>query len=173
MVKQTILKRDKTTKQKSDNEKKDMMIAFIDSIPKLPSHYCRADSKKLYLEENFKNKTELYDLYEKHCEEQQISPLSICSFMKAMQEMNISIHRPKKDQCDLCCAHKVGNISEEEYRIHLAKKDQARNEKAKDKEAAMKGEFHLFTMDVQAAKLCPMLFASKLYFRSKLQVHNF
>lgn len=28
-------------------------------------------------------------------------------------------------------------------------------------------------MDVQAVKLCPMLYASKLYFKSKLQVHNF
>ncbi|CAG9812843.1 unnamed protein product [Phaedon cochleariae] len=173
MVKQNNLKRYKTAKQKGDNEKKNIMIAFINSIPKLPSHYCRADSKKLYLEENFKNKTELYDLYKSHCEEQQNSPLSICSFMMTLQEMNISIHQPKKDQCDLCCSYKVGNTSEEEYRNHIAKKDQARNEKAKDKEAAMRGEFHVFTMDVQAVKLCPMLYASKLYFKSKLQVHNF
>ena len=149
------------------------MINFVNSIPKLPSHYCRADTKKLYLEESFKNKTELYDLYKNHCEELHSLPLSICSFMTVLNKMNISIHHPKKDQCDLCCSYKVGKVSEEEYRHHMKRKELARNKKINDKEAALNGECHLFTMDVQAVKLCPMLYASKLYFKCKLQVHNF
>ncbi|CAH0558565.1 unnamed protein product [Brassicogethes aeneus] len=120
-----------------------------------------------------KNKTEVYNLYKEHCELQQSQPLSICSFMDALSEMNISIHQPKKDQCDLCCAYKVGNVTEEQYKNHIEKKEQARKEKSKDKEAAKRKECYVFTTDVQAVKLCPMLYASKLYVRSKLQIHNF
>lgn len=166
-------KQKSTNKQLENKKNKDLMIQFIKSIPKLPSHYCRVDTKKLYLEENFKNKTEVYNLYIKHCEQQQNSPLSICTFMDTLSEMNIAIHRPKKDQCDLCCSYKVGNTTEEQYKNHMRRKKQARNEKKRDKEAAIRKQCYMFTMDVQAVKLCPMLYASKLYFKSKLQVHNF
>ncbi|KAL3283490.1 hypothetical protein HHI36_006630 [Cryptolaemus montrouzieri] len=53
----------KTIKQIEDNESKTAMISFINSIPKLTSHDCKADLSKLYSEENFKNKTEAYELY--------------------------------------------------------------------------------------------------------------
>lgn len=54
--------KERTTKQKNDHEKKNFMNDFINSVAKLPSHYWRSDTKKLFLEENFKNKTELYEL---------------------------------------------------------------------------------------------------------------
>lgn len=173
MPKCKALKKQRTNKQQKNNERRDLMIEFVNAIPKLPSHYCRADTKKLYFEESFRNKTEVYILYKKHCEARQELPLSICAFMTILTEMNISIHQPKKDQCDLCCSYKVGQISEEHYKHHIEKKEQARSEKSKDKEAASNGKCYVFTMDVQAVKLCPVLYASKLYFKSKLQVHNF
>lgn len=90
-------KQKQTTNKHLENKKnKDLMIQFIHSIPKLPSHYCRVDTKKLYLEENFKNKTEVYNLYKEHCEQQQHCPLSIWTFIDTWSEMNIAIHRPKK-----------------------------------------------------------------------------
>lgn len=47
----------------SDNVLKDAK-EFILSLPLLPSHYCRRDSKKLYLPEEFKNITNLYRIYQ-------------------------------------------------------------------------------------------------------------
>ncbi|KAL3273019.1 hypothetical protein HHI36_014475 [Cryptolaemus montrouzieri] len=70
------------------------------------------------------------------------------------KKMNIAIHRPKKDQCDLCCSHKVGKLSDEEYNAHIIRKEKARQEKSKDEENAVRGECHVFDMDVQAVKLC-------------------
>ncbi|KAL3267841.1 hypothetical protein HHI36_006983 [Cryptolaemus montrouzieri] len=73
-----------------------------------------------------------------------------------VHEMNIAIHRPKKHQCDLCCSHKVGKISDEENNAHIIRKEKARQENA------VRGECHVFAMDVEEVKLSPMLFASKL-----------
>lgn len=52
-------------------------------------------------------------------------------------------------------------------------KNTARAEKNRDKEAAQKGIIHALTADLQAVKLCPVLNASALYFKTKLAVHNF
>ncbi|XP_050299709.1 uncharacterized protein LOC126738418 [Anthonomus grandis grandis] len=40
---------------------------FLKQLPKLPSHYNRANSSKLYLEPIFKSLKQLYDLYSEHC----------------------------------------------------------------------------------------------------------
>lgn len=36
---------------------------FVEELPKLESHYCRKSSTKLYVEQTFKTKSELYLLY--------------------------------------------------------------------------------------------------------------
>ncbi|CAG9792699.1 unnamed protein product [Diatraea saccharalis] len=43
----------------------------------------------------------------------------------------------------------------------------------KDKDRALAREVHVFTHDLQSVKLCPMLQASALYYKTKLCVHNF
>lgn len=89
-------------------------------------------------------------------------------------ELNRSLFTPKKDQCDTCCSHKVGNITEDIYNAHIRSKNTARNEKVMDKDRAQKfGDVHVFTHDLQAVKLCPQLQASALYYKTKLYVHNF
>lgn len=89
-------------------------------------------------------------------------------------ELNRSLFTPKKDQCDTCCSHKVGNITEDIYNAHIRSKNTARNEKVMDKDKAQKfGDVHVFTHDLQAVKLCPQLETSALYYKTKLCVHNF
>ena len=69
--------------------------------------------------------------------------LSIKTFHDEFAELNLSLFRPKKDQCDLCISFKVGNTSEDLYKHHIEKKNTAREEKATDKENAK----HVYTMD--------------------------
>ena len=47
--------------------------------------------------------------------------------------MNLGLFKPKKDECDLCIGHNVGNVSDEAYAEHLLNKEEARAEKKKDK----------------------------------------
>lgn len=53
--------------------------------------------------------------------------------------MNLSVYHPKKDMCDVCVGHGVGNISDEQYNMHISLKEDARKEKAVDKEKSKQG----------------------------------
>ncbi|KAL5246401.1 hypothetical protein ACI65C_013809 [Semiaphis heraclei] len=53
-----------------------------------------------------------------------------------MKENKVSIFKPRKDQCDLCSAYENFQVSEEEYAMHIALKNSAREEKQKDKKNA-------------------------------------
>ena len=59
------------------------------------------------------------------------------------------------------------------YDLHIARKKRANEEKDFDKKAALEGRRHAFTMDKQAVKLSPDINASAIYFKTRLQVHNF
>lgn len=87
--------------------------------------------------------------------------------------MNLSLYQIKKDKCDLCTQYEVGNINEEEWNKHITRKNRARLEKIKDKEAALEKKYRLLTMDLQAVKVCPSLQASAIFFKTKLSCHNF
>ncbi|CAG4954258.1 unnamed protein product [Parnassius apollo] len=147
---------------------------FFASLPKMPSHYCRASTSKQYLEPIIDDKTALYRLYTIECEKTERAPLSRWTLCKVFDELNLSLFTPKKDQCDTCCSHKVGNITDDKYNAHIRLKDMARNKKLRDKDRAQQfGDIHIFTHDLQAVKLCPQLQASALYYKTKLCVNNF
>ncbi|KAK3705423.1 hypothetical protein RRG08_034001 [Elysia crispata] len=84
---------------------------FLDSLPKMPSHYCRKDTKKLYVEPLFKSYADLYEEYTK----QNIQSMSRSSFMKEIASMGISIFHPRKDRCDICCSFDTGNIGQDDF----------------------------------------------------------
>lgn len=83
--------------------------------------------------------------------------------------MNLSLFRTKKDECDACVAHKTGNLADEQFALHREKRQEARNEKSKDKES----DNMVFCMDLQSVLLSPKSNVSSLYFKTKLIVHNF
>lgn len=58
------------------------------------------------------------------------------------------------------------------YYAHIQAKDQAPAKKTRDKEAAS-DKIIVWTMDLQAVLLCPKTKASTMYYKTKLQVHNF
>lgn len=102
---------------------------FLGSLSKLPSHYCRADTGKEYLETTIPSKTKLYEVYRNWCQENGKQIGSRWLLMRVFNGMNLGFHQPKKDQCDICCSYQTGNITEPEYQRHLQKKDRAREEK--------------------------------------------
>lgn len=146
---------------------------FLRQLPKLPSHYNRANSSKLYLEPIFKSLKQLYDLYLEHCKKADKHTVSTKTFYNQFNESNLALYVPKKDQCDICVAHKVGNLSDDKYAEHIKRKDRARTEKATDKDLAQSGQCIVLTMDLQAVKVCPVVQASSIFFKTKLSCHNF
>lgn len=40
---------------------------FFDSLPKLPSHYCRQSTTKMYLETTFSSMAQVFSFYKQEC----------------------------------------------------------------------------------------------------------
>ncbi|VEN44991.1 unnamed protein product [Callosobruchus maculatus] len=144
---------------------------FLERLPKLPSHYCRSSTSKMYLENVFNSYSEVYELYLKETDKELVCSKPV--FMSEMKLLNIDIFQPRKDQCDLCFSFKQGNVSSDIYQQHLIEKNRAREEKSLDKEKALAGEVCAYTMDVQAVQLVPFVLAGIIYFKQKLACHNF
>ena len=113
----------------NDNKKRQIIKQFLDTIPKLPSHYCRKSTSKLYLEPSWKSKSELYSLYKDNwCQERQIDAASSTLFSYVFEEMNLALFTPKKDECDVCVGYRTKNIKESKYQMHIDKKEEAQKE---------------------------------------------
>ncbi|KAL4720744.1 hypothetical protein ACJJTC_006818 [Scirpophaga incertulas] len=146
------------------------LIGFLNSIPKMESHYCRKTTAKLYLLPEWTSKRALYEFYIKDwCATRNIKLLSIAKFSNTLEIENISLFKPKKDECEKCLSHKIGNIPDTEHKEHIERKNEARIEKENDKNS----EEHVFTMDTQAVLLAPKSNVSSLYYKTKLCTHNF
>jgi hypothetical protein len=77
--------------------------AFIESIPAVPSHYCRADSTRTYFPADMKNVASLYRLYKKKCDDDKNVSVSEKVFKNIFKsKFNIGFHVPKKDKCVIC-----------------------------------------------------------------------
>ncbi|KAF2886403.1 hypothetical protein ILUMI_19770, partial [Ignelater luminosus] len=137
------------TKRNPINSKNRLTIkAFFESLPKLPSHYCRPSSRKVYLENGFTSYSDVYELYRKETSEE-----LICSRPVVVNEMkleNIDIFQPRKDQT---------------YHTYHNQKNRARQERCQDKDGALSGETCAYTMDVQAVQLVLSLQAGIIYFK--------
>lgn len=168
----------KTNKHSSSSRDKEngklYLKEFLDSLPKLPSHYGRSNSSKLYLETTIRSLNQLYNLYKEKCTDENKSPLSRTVFNQSFYSINLSIHPIKKDKCDMCTQHEVGQLSDEMWNTHIHKKDRAREEKKKDIEyVKSSGQGRILTIDLEAVKCCPYVQASAIFFKLKLCCHNF
>ena len=105
---------------------------FLNTIPKVESHYCRRDSQKQYVEPVFGSFADLYREYQVYCGENNSEPSSRSTFRTVFNNMNMSLYKPKKDQCDTCCQYKEGNLAREAYDKHIELKNQARAQQDND-----------------------------------------
>lgn len=145
---------------------------WLDMLPKRPSHYCRACSKKLYVESTFRSELHMHQVFKEWCAENSYKAASRRTFLKVITQENIAIHHTRKDQCDTCCSFKTGNISQQEYEDHISKKNEARQAK-QAAVAKADDKIVVITVDVQSVLLAPKLLASAEYYKMKLQCHNF
>lgn len=166
----------KPQKRKFNKEDETFLKEWLLAIPCVDSHYCRkseAYKNKRFLEPGTKI-IQLFERYKIDAEEKNRTPTCLTTFRQVFQNLGFSIFRPRKDQCDECISFKYGNISRDEYEKHIAAKNKARKEKENDKELSINDKsVSVWTMDVQAVLCCPQTKASALYYRTKLQVHNF
>ncbi|KAF6205401.1 hypothetical protein GE061_019573 [Apolygus lucorum] len=139
-------KRNKRQSAESENKMNKLRL-FLQSLPKMESHYCRKNTSKLFLEPLFQAKTEVYELYQADCAEKSLPAASLKSFYCVFDEMKLALFRPRKDQCDTCVGHMEGNVTEEDYETHQKQKEQARLEKEADECGPNNS---VFTMDLQA-----------------------
>ncbi|KAL4719472.1 hypothetical protein ACJJTC_004093 [Scirpophaga incertulas] len=103
---------------------------FMSSLPLLPSHYCRRESNRLYLSEDVKNFTNLYEIYVTRCKEDETKPMSHKVFSAFFKKgYNIGFHVPKKDKCNLCTSFKTYDVQTKEdtekMNIHLKEKEES------------------------------------------------
>ena len=129
---------------------------WFHGLPTVPSHYCRSGAfakDKKYLNPG----TTILQFYKEDSTTAQESHVRVVGrkfFTELFQKLNFSVLIPRKDQCDVCVGEKHGNVSKEEYDLQIKLKDEARDEKTKDKEAA-NDKIYVWTMDMQAVLLCP------------------
>ena len=110
---------------------------FFNLLPRLPSHYCRASSSKLYLEPLFQSFADVYNLYLTKCKEKHRRPLSRQVLKKIFDELNLALFHPRKDQCDVCVGYNCGNVDEQVWLMHRERKEGAQSTKSADKETAI------------------------------------
>lgn len=147
---------------------------WLHLLPKVPSHYCRASSKRIYVESAFLSHLHMHSVYKTWCNENNKKPCSRNTFLSVLRKNNISIHKPRKDQCDVCSSFQLKNVSREVYDTHIQKKDEARHAKRIAIEnLQLNSDVAVITVDVQSVLLAPKLLASALYYKQKLQCHNF
>lgn len=86
----------------------------INSFPRIESRYCRKDTAKEYLEPGL-SVPKMFNLYQKHCEENSFEPVSIYIYTYRNvfdTKFNIGFHSPTKDRCDLCARYENTSLSQ-------------------------------------------------------------
>ncbi|CAH1953979.1 unnamed protein product [Acanthoscelides obtectus] len=136
--------------RKSQNDS--FITTFLEKLPKLPSHYCRKDTTKLYLEHEFSSYSDLYKAFVDYSKTQNTAPASRNTLIKWVHKKNIGIFKPRKDRCDTCVQYESQNLSLEDWEQHRTDKERAQKEKNDDKEKAMQVVCHVITVDLQAVK---------------------
>lgn len=155
------------------DEDKDKVRAHISSFPVIESHYCRADSRKKYLERDL-NIQRMYDLYKTGVEK----PVKFHLYKSIFNnEFNISFFKPKKDLCDKCEAFKVNrnpNAAEiEKNEEHLRRKNIGKQERQRDREAYTKDEtVGVICFDLENTFSIPKANISNFFYKMKLCCYN-
>lgn len=161
--------------QRIDAVLKEGVKNFVEKIPKIESHYTRANTSKNFIDGS-KSVAELHRDYIADCKEKKTPFVNYVMFYRIFtEEFNISFFTPKKDLCETCCAYDNAEGEEKEkkkeyYDRHLVEKELSRNEKKHDKEEV---DAAVAVYDLQAVMQIPKGDISVFYYKSKLNVFNF
>lgn len=149
----------------------------INSIPRIESHYLRAQTSREYIDGG-RTLTDIWRDYKQNCINAEKPHANLCMFSRIFNsEFNISFFTPKKDQCELCTAF-ANTEGEDKKKLqlkfdeHQREKELSRKEKNEDKSKV--GQNYIVAVyDLQANLPCPRGDVSLFYYKSKLNCHNF
>lgn len=97
----------------------------IKSLPTIESHYCRANTSRLYVGSHL-NVAKMYDLYSKNCQDENKTPIKKSMYYRIFgMEFNLGLNLPKSDRCDVCEAYNVAKQTDD-YERHILQKSQMR-----------------------------------------------
>lgn len=160
-----------------DGRIKQSVRDFINGIPRMESHYLRAQTSREYIEGG-RSLADLHRDYKKQQDEKGESHANLVMFSKLFnEEFNISFFSPKKDLCNLCEA--VKNTPDdptltEKYDDHQYEKVLSRISKDLDKDNARENtSFIVACFDLQAVMPFPRGNTSLFYYKSKVNCYNF
>ncbi|XP_060590180.1 uncharacterized protein LOC132745308 [Ruditapes philippinarum] len=171
--------RGKRTKRRKSEDEINVIRKHIESFQRIPSHYCRSNSSKEYLEPGL-NVNIMYKLYLEHCANILRKPLKRGMYREIFnKEYNIGFHIPKKDRCDLCEAIKIraDNNSlnsiekefQEKYKKHICDKKSTKMERDKDR---MNKTDMIVSFDLENVILLPKANVSNFFYKRKLATYN-
>ena len=113
-------------------------------------------------------------MYQKECEKVNKIPFSTWKGYNYFDSDNFAIFKPKKDMCNICYGYSIGTIAEEVYEPHFRKKVEALALKEVDKrEAKNKPLLSVIVCDTVALLTLPFNNSDILYYKLKLNAHNF
>ncbi|XP_039296243.1 uncharacterized protein LOC111058861 isoform X2 [Nilaparvata lugens] len=167
---------------KHENRKKndDLLIQgmkdFINSIPRVESHYLRNQTAREYIDGG-KTLSDIHRDYQNECLRQNLPHGNYTAFRKVfIENFNISFFVPKKDLCCLCEQFKNSpddNDLKKMHETHIKLKELAREEKKKDALKAKNKECVTAIFDLQAVLPTPCGDASLFYYKRRLSTLNF
>ena len=91
---------------------------FLTHLPKMPSHCCRKDTQKMYVEPVFQSFADIYREYLKICGVERKIKCPGLFYISEIKANDISIFVPRKDQCDLCCEYAQSKADESLHNHH-------------------------------------------------------
>ena len=164
---------------KLSEEIEESVRIHINSIPRIESHYLRAQTSREFIDGGLT----IAEMHRNYVSERNLISKPSANYDAYFRifntQFNIGFHVPKKDQCDQCVSFNNLNedeklTQEESYKSHQEEKELSRQEKAKDIENSKKeGNQIVAIYDLQAVMPVPIGNSSAFFYHSKLNCYNF
>lgn len=156
------------------------VMNFIKSLPAVPSHYTRKDSSRLYLPQEFKSISKVYQIYKKIYVEQGIDVVGERVFRNIFHEnFNIGFHVPKKDKCLQCIRFERLGVNAADEAIKKAKLDHVEEKTHSHNRFKMHQNIHktdpatlCVSFDLQKVLNTPNGESMLLYYSRKISIFN-
>lgn len=155
---------------------RDNILKHINRFPRVESHYCRESSSREYLNGDL-SISRMYQMFLNDLEPNAKKPC-LSLYRLVFRSMNLSFHRPKKDQCGLCRIQKDGKEEEkvkirDAYEKHILEKTAVRKLKEKNKtDAQCDSTIYSGCFDLQQVINLPISNDGSVFYKRRLSVFN-
>lgn len=160
------------------------IIEHIDKFPEYKSHYCRAQTDRMYLPPDM-TLSKMYDLYlsEASCDELR-KRVSFATNKKIFYaKFNLQRKKPQKDRCNKCdlLAVKIRDTTSQEIKFNEEKKREQHHKDAEDARAMKKQDMALaktcdhlevLTFDMEKTLPLPRIPTNIVFYKRQLWLYN-